>query len=173
MQTRRDLLEPLGIASYAPAEARTWLPLLWQWMNEDRRSNFDDTGPRTYAAFERMMQVRLQRELLWGVRLEGIPVGVIGYDPVSPTYGTFHGICFTRHAHGTGVALEAVQAVLETQFAAGVQKIVAAFFADNRRVMRFFEKLGAVHEGLLAVTTPREGVPVPIRVMAWYPQEKE
>lgn len=171
--TRRDLLEPLGIASVPSADLRTWLPLLWQWMNENRAMNFDDSGPRTYDAFARLMQARLlSRELLWGVRLEGIPVGVIGYDPVHPQCGMFHGICFTQHAHGTGVAFEAVRAVLADRFADGVETIRATFFADNRRVTRFFEKLGAVHEGLLDATTRRDGVPVAVRVMAWYPRQK-
>lgn len=143
-----------------------WLPEAWRWLNEDRDANFDDSGPMTAAHFTRELRLRLEREQVYGVTADGRAVGFFGYQPITPRLGTFHGICFTRRVCGTGIPADAIGQFLEARFANGVEKICASFFADNLRVARFFQKLGAVSEGLHRKHTVRHGVPIDVALVA-------
>jgi len=146
----------------------TWIPLLWTWLHEVPSANLDDYSPSTLRQFDAAMRERLTHERSWGVLLAGLPVGAIGYLPMTARLGVFHGICFTQTACGIGVARIAVCQVLDELFDAGVEKVCAYFFADNRRVQRLFEKLGGDDEGLQRAQTLRRGQPVDLRLMALF-----
>jgi RimJ/RimL family protein N-acetyltransferase len=113
------------------------------------------------------MARRAPTERTWGVTLDGVPVGAIAYRPVTERSGMFHGICFTARVCGTGVAREAVSRVLEVLWADGVERLVAAFVADNTRVARFLAKLGASPAGVLSGHTCRGGVPLDLTVLTF------
>ncbi|MGH9666932.1 MAG: GNAT family N-acetyltransferase, partial [Bryobacteraceae bacterium] len=65
-----------------------------------------------------------------------------------------------------GVAAQAVRAFLLERFAGGVEKVSAAFFANNARIERFLDKLGAEPEGYLRRQTLRDGRAVDMRLVA-------
>jgi RimJ/RimL family protein N-acetyltransferase len=157
---------PPARVSYVSPLPSAWIPHLWEWLQEAPAANFDDYAPRTRTAFRDAFLARLTVERTWGVRLEGSPVGVIAYVPITARLGTFHGICFTQHVCGTGVAREAVSYVLEQLWASGVEKVCASFFADNGRVHRFFAKLGARDEGTQRAQTIRYGEPLDLSLVA-------
>jgi len=147
-----------------PAEL---LETAWGWLQECRRFNFDDYGPRTLDEFVEHMAARSASEMeyLWAVTLGGEAVGMIGVTRPAERLAVFHGICFTKRVHRKGVALEAVQAIIDGLHSSGVERIEASFFADNGRVRRFFQKLGLSDEGTLRARTLRDAKPVDVRVM--------
>lgn len=147
------------------------LQLAWSWLNEFPERNFDDYGPKTPSQFGVHMVEREEAgERTWLVKKDGAPVGIVGYQPVTPRMGWFHGICFTRAAWGRETTQAAVGRVINELFASGVEKIGAAYYADNPRIGRFLEHLGAVDEGLLRAHTLRGGQPVDMRLVAIFPE---
>lgn len=160
LRSRVELVSPLPDA---------WIPLLWGWLRETPDANFDDDSPTTYDAFVDEMRARQARgERSWGVRVEGVPVGAIGYLPMTARLGVFHGICMRRSACGTGIAAVAVQRVLNELFASGVDKVCAYAFATNTRVAVFFDKLGAELEGVQRAQVIQHGRPIDLRLMAFF-----
>jgi len=138
----------------------------WSWLQEYPASNFDDYGPRSLAEFVQEMSRRRERELVRLVRLDSAAVGMIGYVPITPKTGMFHGICFARAVHGSDIAQRAVRMFLAERWAEGVEKVSASFFADNLHIGRFLADLGAMDEGLLRRQTYRGGVAIDVRVVA-------
>ena len=144
-----------------------WWPRVWGWMQQHPHWNCDDTTPTTVEDFADLMTQRASCEWIWGVTADGQPCGVIAYQPEPDTaqIGMFHGICFDEAVWGTGVAREAVARVLTELFAQGTRTVVAAYFADNARVARFLQRLGAVDDPVLHVTTSRGGRVEQLRVV--------
>lgn len=171
--TSTPIVTEAGVVSLVSPMPASWIPLLWSWLHEVPDAHFDDYSPTRLDAFEVEMRRRLARERSWGVCLDGEPVGVIGYVPLTPRLGVFHGLCFTEAVCGRGVARVAVSAVLAELFAAGVEKVCAYFFSQNHRVDRFFQKLGAVREGLQIAQTTRGGVAIHLRLVALFAQRKD
>lgn len=155
----------IDLTSPAPP---AWMPLLWGWIQECPDANLDDYGPKSLEAFCQEMQRRAAIERTWAVSLYDRPAGVIAYLPCREYVGMFHGICFAQNVCGTGLAHEAVERVLAQLWREGVEKVSAAFFADNERVFRFLVKLGAEYEGVLKAQTRRGGQPVDTVLMALF-----
>jgi len=134
------------------------IPLLWKWLNEYPRANFDDSAPQMIEEFEVEMGRRLGRgEICMGALHNGKLVGCIGYAPVTHRLGSLHGICFSKDVHGTGVAAFAVKNFLKMLFAGKVEKVFATYFHDNLRIKKFLRKQGFVHEGTLVDHVVRGG----------------
>ncbi len=151
----------------APFPDDGWVDL-WAWMEEFPEMNWDDYAPRDCASFVAEMRRRVASgERIWGVIAGGDLCGAIGYAPVTPRMGWFHGVCFARRAHGRGIAREAVGRVIEELRCEGVEKINAAFFDDNVRVHHLFRTLGATDEGLFRAQTLRAGAPVDMKVVGF------
>ena len=148
--------------------------LAWQWLREFPGSNFDDYGPRSKAEFAVSVAERVRGgELIVTVLADEQPVGLIGYMPITERLGSFHGICFAKRVHGTGVAKRAVEMFLADLFSAGVEKVVATYFADSVNVGRLLQSVGAVEEGLLRRQTLRDGKPIDMCLIAIFkPEEK-
>ncbi len=144
------------------------LPRLWEIMREFPLNNFDDSGPRSLGEFEELMAARARREMLLGFHVAGELAGAMAYQGASGRSGMLRGVCFARSVHGTGVPLAAVASAIAALFADGVEKISAQMFADNERAWRFFQKLGAVEEGLLRAHTTRSGELIDVRVIALF-----
>lgn len=144
-------------------------PQLWEWLNQFPRNNFDDSGPEHYGNFVKSMRQRWEHgETHYAVEHEGERVGFIGFLPVTSRLGFFHGICFAQHVHGKGIAKEAVRRVIEDRFEYGFEKIGASYFADNTRIHRLFQKLGATTEGYMKRHTVRQGQAIDMRLIAFY-----
>ncbi len=150
---------------------RSWWPNVWAWLQDDRALSFDDYGPETEAEFENQLEVRLQREWLWGVTADGESVGAIGVAPVSDRMASLHGIVFKESARGKGIAAVAVKKVLDALWLTGMEKIVATYFSDNMRVHGFLKHLGAVEEGYLKAHSVRQGMPIDMRLVAWFRED--
>lgn len=146
----------------------TWLPNLWEWVNEHPASNLDDYGPQTIEAFVTEMRGRGEREFTWAVLQNGRPVGCVGYLPLTPRLGTFHGICFSRSVGQRELKLQALQRIIGELFDSGVEKICASFFSDNLRIAVFLSDLGFHGEGLLKKHTLRNGQPVDMTMVALF-----
>ncbi len=145
------------------------LPLLWQFMLEFPKHNFDDGGPQTFEQFERAMAERIAHEVLVGFTIEdGSFVGATAYRPFTPRSGVLHGMCFSRSVHGTGLAAEAMRGFLDSLFRDGAEKVSAQLHADNIRAWRFFKKLGFVQEGLFRAHTTRAGRLIDLRIIALF-----
>lgn len=145
------------------------LDLAWYWLQHDQHANFDDYGPRDFNAFEVEMRRRLAAgERTWGVREHRDLVGIIGYLPITPRLGTFHGICFDSLVHGSGIPQESVRAVLAQLWSAGVEKVCASYFMHNLRVHRFLKGIGAIEEGVFRAQTLQNGKPVDMRSVALF-----
>jgi RimJ/RimL family protein N-acetyltransferase len=146
------------------------LPEAWAWLNQFPHSNFDDFGPKTYEEFVLEMDRREgMGEHTWGAVDEtGEPVGIIGYRPIVAFTGCFHGVCFDKRVHGTGIAKAAVAETIRQLMAGGVEKISASYFADNHRIHAFMKRLGARNEGYLRNQTIRGGKFVDMRLIAFY-----
>lgn len=143
------------------------LGLLWGWLQEYPHANFDDFGPKSYPEFESEMRRRLQTERIWQIETHH-PVGIVAYVPYNDRSGVFHGICFAREVHRTGVAQAAVKHILKTLQADGVEKVSAMYFADNANIDHFLMSLGAEHEGVLRRHTVRDGLSTDMRLVAFY-----
>lgn len=147
-------------------------PEVWGWLQEYPDANLDDYGPRT---LEELLSETARRtaagELVRVALLDGSPVGLIGYCPLTARTGMFHGICFARRVHGQGVARRAVAAFLRELFDAGVEKVSAAFFADNRRIQDFLNGFGACPEGYLRRQTLRHGRAVDMCLVAIFRED--
>lgn len=152
-----DLTQAISFVTPFPLSE---VPKLWEWMNEFRKFNFDDYGPQTLDEFYLLVGNKLKAgHVLCGVKYKGHIVGIVCFDQSNPKVGMFHGICFSKDVHGTGIPQAAVEMILEKMFEAGVEKVKACFFSDNGRVKRFFKKLGSVDEGKLRAETMRDGKP--------------
>lgn len=141
---------------------------LWAWLKQFPENNFDDEGPRTLGELDAMLRARLDGgEYLFAVRdAAGELCGAVGFQLCASHLGMFRGIVFDRRVHGTGIAAAAVQRVIDAAFAAGISKVSALYYADNPRIHRFLQKLGAKPEGLLRKHAPRGGQLVDVRVAA-------
>ncbi len=143
------------------------IPLLWKWLQEYPRANFDDYGPRTEEEFHVTMARRLQNhELCMGALENGKLIGMIGYSPITDRLGSLHGICFSKEVHGTGAAAASVRRFLGMLFAGKVEKVFATYFADNLRIKKFLRKQGFVHEGMLVSHTVRVGKAIDMSLVA-------
>ena len=159
------------------------VPLLWGWMQEYPRANFDDYGPKTLEDFHVEIHARLnRREYIFVAMHDGKPVGCIGFAPITDRLGGMRGICFSKAVHGTGIAPFAVRESLRILFTANdgrLQKIEANYFRDNSRIKKFLRNLGFVHEGTRLDHTLRSGVPTDLALVALYrknwgkPQSRE
>lgn len=148
------------------------VPLLWEWLQEFPLANFDDAGPRSVAELALEVERRLTSgERLWGVRKDGQLAGAIGYAPATERTGALHGIVFPQGRLTRSEKREAVSLALRGLFAFGVEKVSAAYFADNQKIHRFLQDLGAVEEGLLRRQTLRKGVPVDLRLIAIFTEK--
>jgi RimJ/RimL family protein N-acetyltransferase len=141
---------------------------MWAWMQEAPMMNLDDYGPQNASAFGLEMDNRVRHEWVWGVTMDGQPVGAIGVAPGTSRTAMFHGIVFTAAVHGLGVAQKAVRDVLAWLWANGIEKVSAAYFADNLRVGAFLWRLGAVQEGLLRRQTVRGGEAIDMALVAFF-----
>jgi RimJ/RimL family protein N-acetyltransferase len=142
---------------------------VWKILLQFPRANFDDYGPKSEEAFIQELINREQRgEVIWCVEQDGNAIGVIGYSPMSPRTGAFHGIAFDKSVHGSGVPRCAVLKILETLFSQGITKVSAGYFADNQRIRHFLKALGARDEGYLREQTMRDDKPVDMRLIAFY-----
>lgn len=144
------------------------LPRLWEMLHEFPELNFDDRGPRSLADFEQSMVDRVQREILVAFSVEGELAGAFAFEPFDERSGMLRGVCFARSTHGTGIPREAMRGAIAGLFADGIEKISAQMFADNERAWRFFQKLGAVEEGLLRRQTKRAGELIDVRIIAFF-----
>jgi RimJ/RimL family protein N-acetyltransferase len=149
------------------------LSRLWEILREFPERNFDDSGPQTLADFEEMIADRLRREIMvvFEVVFDDRPgelVGATAFEPLSGRSGMLRGVCFARQVHGSGIPLTAMRGAVASLFADGIEKISAKMFADNARAWRFFQKLGAVEEGLLRAETTRSGELVDVRAIALF-----
>jgi RimJ/RimL family protein N-acetyltransferase len=149
------------------------LPLLWQYLREFPRDNFDDFGPATLEDFEQMMAGRLAHEIIVGFRVEGEFIGAAAYSRFSPRSGALHGVAFARKVHGSGIPREAMRGFLRSLRVYGAEKISAQIHADNIRAWRFFKKLGFVQEGYFRAHTLRAGRPIDLRIIALFPGASE
>jgi RimJ/RimL family protein N-acetyltransferase len=147
------------------------LPLAWSWLRQFPECNFDDYGPKSLDEFIVAMRLReASGEKTWGVRKDNTLVGIVGYAPQTPRMGWFHGICFTKSACDRETPKAAVSMILQELFEAGVEKVSAAYFADNHRVDRFLKGLGAREEGYFLAHTLRDGSPIDMRSVAIFKQ---
>jgi len=152
------------------------LHLLWIWLNEFPRANFDDYSPKTFEEFQVEIFQRMQpdssgrvREFIVVALLDGKPIGFIGYRPITERLGTLHGICFSKAVHGKGHAAFAVRNLINAIMKDGkVQKIEANYFKDNARIKKFLRKLGFEHEGTRFDHTLRQGKPIDVSLVALY-----
>lgn len=144
------------------------LPRLWEILREQPEHNFDDRGPQSLAQFEHVMAARVEREILVSFEVHGQLAGAFAFEPFDERSGVLRGMCFAREFHGTGIPLEAMRGAIAALFADGVEKISAQMFADNERAWRFFQKLGAVQEGLLRKQTRRAGELIDVRIIALF-----
>src|SRR6202162_902009 len=150
------------------------IPDLWRFAHEFADRNIDDYGPATEQEFTAGLLLRLENgETMTAVYADGVLVGAIGYCPLTARLGLFHGICFTQSVHGSGIPFEAVRLFIGERFQEGVEKIQAAYFADNRRVRRFLIKLGAEDEGYMRKQTTRHDKPIDMWLVAIHQKEKE
>lgn len=152
------------------------VPLIWDWMQEFPKANFDDYGPKSIEAFKAEVVQRVEaREVLVVAYLDDDPVGVMTYAAITDRLGTFHGLCFAKRVHGTGVAAFAVSRFIDKLFGKPklqgvrpIEKIQAAYFEDNAFVERFLKRQGFQHEGKLRQHTLRGGKPVNCNLVALY-----
>ncbi len=171
MPNATALVEPVEIASgdvslvpFQPA----WIDMAWEWLNQDRHVNFDDYGPRTVEEFADNLLSRVERgQTIMAVLKGGVPVGMIGFQPVTERLGQFAGICIAKQAQRKSVGTIAVGILLLSLYSEGFEKIEAAFFADNEGVEALFRKLGAREEGILLEHTLRGGKPVDMKLMGF------
>jgi len=142
--------------------------ILWKWLNDDRKCNFDDFGPRSYTEFYDEMSLRMETEDLFAVCADGSLIGAIGFHPINHHIGALHGICFAKRVHGTQITKKAMGMFLEKIFRSGIHKIQVSYFQDNIRVGRFLEKLGCVVEGLMIANTIQDGKPINMVLGAFF-----
>jgi len=156
--------EDVSLVPFQPA----WVPMAWEWMNESPGASFDDYGQSTLGEFsEQLLQRHQMGHIIIGVLSGGVPVGIIGFQPVTPRLGEFAGICFAKHVHGKGIATAALSLMLQSLWVEGYEKIEAMFFADNERIAKLFRRLGAHDEGLLFEHTVRGGQPIDCKLMGF------
>ena len=162
--TRIELVTPFPRENYL---------LIHRWMLEHRERMLDNFWPAALDKFAAELDRRAaagERSSL--VLQDGAPVGFLGYARITPHLGTLRGVCFAHEVHGNGTALRALRTLLQAEFDAGVYKILAWPFADNRRARAFYAKAGGIHQGLLERHTVRGGVMVDICLMAFFaPQD--
>jgi RimJ/RimL family protein N-acetyltransferase len=140
--------------------------LLWEWLLEEPACNFDDNGPTNIHELLELVRWRINDgELLWETRLGNNPVGAVGYRQLDPDTGVFRGIVFARSVHGKGIAKEAVSKVLKTAFDSGTKIVRAEFFASNKRIQRFLEKLGGTVSDYITCGSMQNGIPIDWKVI--------
>jgi RimJ/RimL family protein N-acetyltransferase len=143
--------------------------LIWAWLNEFPRYNFDDYAKRTEQEFAEHIAQRVEAgHILMMARYLGEPIGVVGMQVLSDRLAIFRGICFTKSVHGTGVPREAVRHFIDFFFHRGIQKIHAQYMADNGRVRTFLKRMGATDEALFHSETMRGGKPIDVRSVAFF-----
>lgn len=152
-----------------PAERRMDL---WNWLMQFPKANLDDSSPKTLEEFERVFPLLSAggREL-WGVLVDGVLLGAIGFQELSPGLGTLRGISFDRSAHGSGAPLAAMRMILERAWKSGFRKVEAEMFASNVRVYKFLKKLGAISEGTRVAHALQGGNPVDTRLIGFFAPE--
>lgn len=140
---------------------------LWMWLNEPRSPNFDDFGARDYDAFAAELETRTRTERIWTIHLHGAIVGYLGFAPLSPIAGQFHGLVIAPAQRRKGVGRQAVQLAIQRLQSEGFEKFLTATFADNEPIRRMFLGLGFEQQGYLTAATLRDGKPLDLRILAF------
>lgn len=154
----------VSLVPFPPAS----IPDAWRWLNEFPKSTLDDYGPKTEKEFAVDLLRRVKSgQIVLGAKHQGVCVGIIGFQQVTPRMGHFAGICFSKEVHGKGVARAALSLLMNTLWAAGLEKIEAVHFADNQRIFRLLCKLGGFSEGLLLKHALRDGRAIDCRVVGF------
>ena len=135
---------------------------------EHPEHNLNDSSPRTALEWNNELQRRQDAgEIVYEVLYGGNPVGIVGVAQATPEVAAFHGIAFLSEMHGSGVPLEAVRRVIDRIFSyTSASKISATYHADNPRIRRFLQKLGAVDEGYLRQHIKRNGQMIDLFMIA-------
>lgn len=149
----------------SPAPIGAWKEDIWSWLNEFQSSNFDDYGPRSADEFVSLTASKSSL-MTWGIELDGVPSGLIGFQPITSRLGMLNGVCFRKAAHRTGGPDLAFKRVLDALWGIGIEKVSATYFADNDHARRFLARHGAEDEGLMKSHTMRSGVPTDMRLVA-------
>lgn len=158
-------LPKLELVTPFPPEAYSELH---RWFIQMPDKSLDDSWPKNFEDVCRMFDARSETEYTCMVAENGTPVGFIGFQQLTPHLGSLRGVCFDQKVHGNGTALRALRAVLQQQFDHGIYKVMAFPFVDNPRAHRFYQKLGAVDEGILRNHTLRDGKMVDLHLMAFF-----
>jgi RimJ/RimL family protein N-acetyltransferase len=140
---------------------------IWAWVHERPSAHLDDSAGTTLNAFADEMDSRVRRgELVYGVFLDGKPVGSIGYAPISDRVGMLHGVSISRAVSGRGIADVALEQLMQQLTAQGIRKVSASYFADNAHIRACLKRVGFIDEGFLQDHAMQDGRPVSLWLVA-------
>ena len=141
--------------------------MIWAWVHERPSAHLDDSAGTTLEAFCEEMDSRLRcGESVYGVFLDGKPVGSIGYQPISDRVGMLHGVAISRAVSGRGIADVALEQLMQQLASQGIRKVSASYFADNAHIRACLRRVGFVDEGFLQDHVFRNGRPVSLWLVA-------
>lgn len=151
-----------SVLSVVPADS-SWWPSVWAWMQDAPHANMDDDSPQTPEAFSAVMDQRcLTGELIFGLIVDGMRVGVMGYLPINHRLAMLHGICLRPECQGQGYGTQAVLHLLAHLKSVGVEKVTATYYATNQPIRALLQKMGFRDEGFLVDHITQQGHPVSV-----------
>lgn len=115
-----------------------------------------DSKEQAEPLFDRFVALSKSDRFLYGVFLDGIPIGFIN-DCEAKDSMIELGYVITPAHQGKGYATEAVQCCIDELFRMGYTRVRAGFFAGNTASQRVMEKCG-MHKIPLEEDIPYKGV---------------
>lgn len=141
----------------------------WEWMHEFPNANMDDTCSDNSENFIKNTRMRLTYELSWGAVVDGKVKGIICFNRFNERLGFFHGICFSKGNFERKQKQWILRSILQELFARKIEKVCATYFADNEKIDKFLKDLGAIREGYFRRHTVRNGLPIDMVQVAFFP----
>ena len=153
MSTRIEqaLAQTLAVVEYD----RRFLAASWDWLNDEEIRALTHTPIFSRDDQERWFESLPSRNdyLVWGVELDGKPIGVFGIKNITSGTGEYWGYIGRKDLWGRGIGRWIIERALERAAAANLSRLNLKVVPTNSRAIRLYRDMGFVQtkseEGLL------------------------
>lgn len=129
----------LSISPYT----REFLDCSWTWLNDPEIKALTATPDFTREQQQAWYETLASKKdyLIWGLQLDGRPVGVFGIKNIAEGSGEYWGYIGSREHWGGGIGSWMLGKVLELAADAGISRIYLKVLKSNVAAIKLYEKM--------------------------------
>lgn len=125
---------------------RRFLVASWEWLNDEEIRALTNTPIFSRDDQERWFESLASRTdyLVWGVELDGEPIGVFGLKNIASDAGEYWGYIGQKVLWGRGIGRWIIERALERAAAANLRRLYLKVVPTNTRAIRLYRDMGFV-----------------------------